>query len=58
MMLLLLKSEADCLDQQHRRTSSATSNHDGAEALTANAKGLPTFQQRCRSTKIELRLSI
>jgi hypothetical protein len=37
MMLLLLKNEADCLDQQHRRTSSATSNDNGAEALTAIA---------------------
>jgi hypothetical protein len=37
MMLLLLKTEADCLDQQHRRTTSATSNDNGAEVLTAIA---------------------
>jgi hypothetical protein len=37
MMLLLSMTEADCLDQQHRRTSSATSNHNGAGALTAIA---------------------
>jgi hypothetical protein len=37
MMLLLLMTEADCLDQQHRRTSTATSNHNGAQALTALA---------------------
>jgi hypothetical protein len=35
MMLLLLQSEADCLDQQHRRTATATSNDPGAGALTA-----------------------
>jgi len=34
MMLLLLKTEADCLDQQHRRTGGATNNHYGAGALT------------------------
>jgi hypothetical protein len=37
MMLLLLMTEADCLDQQHRRTASATSNDSGAAALTAIA---------------------
>jgi hypothetical protein len=37
MMLLLLKTEADCLDQQHGRTSSATRNGNGAGALTAIA---------------------
>jgi hypothetical protein len=41
MMLLLLKTEADCLDQQHRRTSgaanSATRNSNGAGAPTAIA---------------------
>jgi hypothetical protein len=58
MMLLLLMNEADCLDHEHRRTANATSSDNGAGALTANTKGLPTFQQWCRSTKIELRLSI
>jgi hypothetical protein len=37
MVLLLLKNEADRLDQQHRRTASATSNDNGAGALTAIA---------------------
>jgi hypothetical protein len=37
MMLLLLKAEADCLGQQHRRTANATSNLNGAGALTAVA---------------------
>jgi hypothetical protein len=37
MMLLLLMNEADCLDQQHRRTASTMSNDTGAGALTAIA---------------------
>jgi hypothetical protein len=37
MMLLLLMNEADCLDQQDRRTSSATSHDTAAGALTAIA---------------------
>jgi hypothetical protein len=37
MMLLRLKIEADCLDQQHRRTARATKNGSGAGALTALA---------------------
>jgi len=37
MMLLLLLTEADRLDQQHRRTASAPINDNGAGALTAIA---------------------
>jgi hypothetical protein len=37
MMLLLLKTEADCLGQQHRRTSNAASNINSGEAHTAIA---------------------
>jgi hypothetical protein len=37
MMLLLLKTEADCLDKQHRRTSRATNNQSCAGALAATA---------------------
>jgi hypothetical protein len=37
MMLLLLKTEADCLDQQHRRTNGTTNHDNGAGALTAIA---------------------
>jgi hypothetical protein len=45
MVQLLSKSEADCLTRQHGRTSGGTNNHDAAGAITANTKGLPTFQQ-------------
>ena len=32
--------------------------HAQGHALAVDVTDLPTFQQRCRSTKIELRLSI
>jgi hypothetical protein len=53
MMLLLLLTEAACLDQQHRRTAYATSNGTGAGVLTANS-GLVLWPGR---VNVELKLA-